>query len=135
MSTEANKQLLRQYHAAWSSGDTQALRQLLTDDCINHNLATGETRGVEFEVEACQIWHRSFTDVHVSVEHLVAEGDKVTVYWQLRSVHSGKFLEIDATGKIVNVPGMEINRILDGKIAEIWRLSDTMSLMQQLGAV
>lgn len=134
MTTEANKQLLRQYHAAWSSRNTQTLRQLLAENCVNHNLATGETRGVDFEIEACEMWHKSFSEVYVSVEQVVAEGNKVTVYWQLRSVHSGRFLEIDATGKSVNVPGMEINRIEDGKIAEIWRLSDTMTLMQQLGA-
>ncbi len=45
------------------------------------------------------------------------------------------YVGIAPTGKPVRVPGMEVNRIANGKIVEIWRLSDTMSLMQQIGAV
>lgn len=135
MSTNANKELLRHYHDAWSKGDLEQLRHMLDDNCVTHNLATGEERGVDFETEACAIWHQSFGDVQVHIQQMVAEGDKVTVHWLLTSTHTGDFMGIEATQKPVHVPGMEINRVMDGRIAEIWRLSDTMSLMQQLGAV
>jgi predicted ester cyclase len=108
---------------------------MLDDSCITHQLATGETRPVEFEVEACEIWHRSFDDVQISIEQVVAEHDRVAVYWLLKSTHAREFMGIEAKGKRVYVPGMEINRMANGKIVEIWRLSDTMSLMQQLEAV
>src|SRR5690606_37935315 len=103
-------------------------------DCVTHHLVNGEQRPVEFEIEACQVWHESFSDVDVKIEQLLAEGDRVTVYWRLHSTHTAEFIGIPRTGKAVVVPGMEINRIANGKIAEIWRLSDTFSLMQQLGA-
>lgn len=129
---EPKKALMLRYHAAWSAGDTESLQEMLTEGCITHNLATGEERGRDFESEACNIWHAAFSEVNVNVQQMVAEGDKVTVYWRLSSVHTGAFLDIAPTGKRVDVPGLEINRIENGKIAEIWRLSDTMSLMQQL---
>ncbi len=135
MSIENNKDLMKSYHDAWSNRDLDKMQHMLYKDCITHNLATGEERGVQFETEACEIWHRSFDDVQVSIQQIVAESDKVTVYWLLTSKHTGKFMEIEATDKRVSVPGMEINRIKDGKIVEIWRLSDTMSLMNQLGAM
>lgn len=135
MTNEANKALMRRYHAAWSAGDTDQLRQMLAEDCVTHNLVTGEKRPVEFEVEACRMWHESFSGVAVNIEQLVAEADRVTVCWRLHSTHSAEFLGIPATNQAVLVPGLEINRIAAGKIAEIWRLSDTFSLMQQLGAV
>lgn len=135
MTTDENKALLRKYHAAWSKGDLQTLQSMLDKRCITHNLATGEERSVEFETEACQIWHHSFREVQVHIVQMLAEDDKITVQWFLTSTHSAKFMDIETTGKQVKVPGMEINRIANGKIIEIWRLSDTMSLMQQLGAV
>lgn len=130
-----NKRLMENYHQAWSRGNLEALRQFLDDDCITHNLATGEERDVSFEAEACEVWHRSFDNVQVEIQQMIAEGDKVVVYWRLKSRHTGKFMGIEATNKDLQVPGMEINRIMNGKIIEIWRLSDTMSLMQQLGAI
>ena len=130
-----NKELMQRYHKAWSNRDLEKLRTMLDDNCITYNLATGEERNVSFETEACEIWHQSFDNVQVNIQQMVAEDDKVTVYWLLSSTHTKEFMNIKATNKDVQVPGMEINRIVDGKIVEIWRLSDTMSLMQQLDAI
>jgi predicted ester cyclase len=129
---EPHRVLMQRYHAMWSAGYADSLQEMLAENCITHNLATGEEHGREFESQACRIWHAAFSEVQVNIEQMVVEGDKVTVYWRLSSTHTGPFMNIDATGKRIDVPGMEINRIAKGKIAEIWRLSDTMSLMQQL---
>lgn len=135
MRAEENKQLLRRYQAAWSAGDTERMREMLHPECVNHQLVSGETRPLAFEIEACNLWHASFSEVDVQIQQVLAEGDKVIVYWLLVSTHTSEFMGIAATGKTIRVPGMEINRIADGRIAEIWRLSDSMSVMEQLGAV
>lgn len=135
MSVAENKALLRRYLDAWGKGDVSQLRAMLHEDCTTPNLVTGEKRGIEFEVGACEIWHAAFSAVTLEIVQIVAEGDKVTVHWLLASTHTGDFMGIEATGKKVKVPGMEVNHVQDGKIIEIWRLSDTMSLMQQLDAV
>lgn len=135
MSLEANKQLLERYQAAWSAGDIEQLRQMLHEACINYNLVTGERRDLEFELEACRIWHTGFSETNVQIQQIVAEDDRVCVYWMLTAVHTGDFIGIAPTGRHVQIPGMEFNRVQDGKITDIWRLSDTMSVMQQLGAV
>ncbi len=134
MSAEENKQLLRRYQAAWSAGDTEALREMLHPECMNYHLVSGEARPLEFEIEACKLWHAAFSDVDVQIQQLLAEGKQVVVHWLLVSTHTREFMGIAATGKQVRIPGMEINRIVNGRIAEIWRLSDTMSVMEQLGA-
>jgi steroid delta-isomerase-like uncharacterized protein len=135
MSLEANKQLLERYQAAWSAGDIEQLRQMLHEDCNNYNLVTGERRNIEFELEACRIWHSGFSDTQVEIQQIFAEEDRVCVYWMLTAVHTRDFIGIAPTNRHVQIPGMEFNRIIEGKIIDIWRLSDTMSVMQQLGAV
>jgi steroid delta-isomerase-like uncharacterized protein len=135
MITEEYKQLLRRYQAAWSAGDTDSLREMLHPECVNYQLVTGEARPLEFEIDACKTWHAAFSNVDIQIQQIVAEGNRVVVHWLLVSKHTNEFMGIAASRKIVKIPGMEINRIQDGRIAEIWRLSDTMSVMEQLGAV
>jgi predicted ester cyclase len=130
-----SSQILRDFHAAWSRADYETLRQLLAPDCINYNLVTGEQRGIDFELEACRIWHAGFSDVNVRIQQILEKEDRVVVHWQLASRHTGEFMGIAPTQKFVTVPGIEINRVADGRIAEIWRLSDGLSVMQQLGAM
>jgi predicted ester cyclase len=59
---------------------------------------------------------------------MVAEGDKVAIRYTWKATHTG-------TGKKIAVKGMEIDRISAGKIAEIWELLDSQSMMTQLGIV
>ena len=134
MTAKNNQQLMQDYLSAWERGDLDALTGMLYDGCITHNLASGESVP-NVEADACRIWHKGFTDNHLSIEKMVVTDDHVSVYWLLTGTHAGRFMEIAPTGKEVTTPGMEINRIVDGKIAEIWRLSDTLSIMQQLGTI
>lgn len=135
MSTDANKDLARRYLQAWAEGDIDGLARMLEDNSITYDLISGDHGDVAFEQYACRVWHESFSDVQLSIEQIVAEDDNVSVFWLLHSTHDRDFMGIPATGKRVKVPGMEIMRIREGKISGIWRISDTMSLMQQLDAV
>jgi steroid delta-isomerase-like uncharacterized protein len=135
MNTEANKATVHQFLDAWQRGDTDTLKRLLADDAITHISATNQLQSQEFEPQSCASWVAAFPDTVLTVERLVAEGDEVAAYWTIRATHQAPFMDMEATGKQVQFGGLEINRIQDGKIVEIWRLSDTMTLMQQLGAM
>ena len=53
----------------------------------------------------------------------------------LTGTHHGELVGIPPTGKSVEFGGTDIIRVEDGKVAEHWGTTDTMSLMQQIGAV
>lgn len=130
---EENEILARRYQAAWAKGDLDGLSAMLHDDCRNYDLLTGEPRiGAEVEMASCQIWHDSFSMVKVDIQQVIVAGEYVTVRWLLSSVHSRHFLNIPASGSHVVVPGMEIDRFVDGKLAEVWRMVDTRALMNQI---
>lgn len=135
MNTDANKRLITQYLDAWEQGDTDALKRMLSPDAVTHVSATRDERSHDFEPDACAAWVAAFPDTQLTVKTLVAEGDSVAVYWEITATHKAEFVGIPATDKTVTFGGLEINRIKDGKIVEIWRLSDTMTLMGQLGAM
>ncbi len=68
-------------------------------------------------------------------EDVVAEGDRVVVRWSAQGSHEGELMGIPATGKPVKVTGIDISRIVAGKIVEAWGEFDGMGIMQQIGAI
>jgi predicted ester cyclase len=75
-------------------------------------------------------------DFRVTIEDLVAEGEKVAVRRTYEGTHrGGPLLGIPATGKRSQFGGISIFRLANGRIAEHWEQLDRLALMQQLGVV
>ena len=70
----------------------------------------------------------------VTIEEVVDQGDMIASRWTARMTHQGDNLGIAATGRRVEVSGMSMGRLRDGKLIEGWNNWDTASLMQQIGA-
>jgi predicted ester cyclase len=68
--------------------------------------------------------------MHLTNEIVIAEGDKVAMCWQGKSVHQGEFMGVAPTSKQVMMTGNSIARIEGGKIVEEWTEMDTFGLMQ-----
>ena len=66
---------------------------------------------------------------------MVAEEDKVVVRWTASGTHQGSLMGIPPTGKEVAVTGVDIFRVKEGKLAELWLNWDQLGLMQQLGVI
>jgi predicted ester cyclase len=64
---------------------------------------------------------------------MIAESDNVTARFTARGIHKGDFMSLPATGKPVTMTGIEIFRIENGKIVELWGEVNLLGLMQQLG--
>ncbi len=77
----------------------------------------------------------SFSDTSITVEDMVAEGDRVAFRGVVRTTHSAEFMGIPASGKQIAVSVFGIAKIVEGKIAEWWNSPDRLSWMQQIGAV
>jgi steroid delta-isomerase-like uncharacterized protein len=84
-------------------------------------------------IESLKPIFEAFPDAVYSIEDLIAAGDKVIVRFVLRGSHEGEFMGIPPTGKKVEVGGMAIMRIENGKIVECWEDADMLGWMMQLG--
>ena len=76
-----------------------------------------------------------FADLERLIEDLLADGDRVVARWTTRGTHTGEFMGIPATGRVVTTSGITIFRLENGLIVEEWSESDTFGLLQQLGAL
>lgn len=135
--SEQNKTLVRRYNDEfWGSGDESLVEELFADNLVDHNPAGNDLPpGREGMRQALANFRTAFPDLTTSLEHLIAEGDKVVLRWKARGTHEGELMGIPATGKQVTLSGIDILRIENGKIAERWAEYDNLGLLQQLGVV
>lgn len=78
---------------------------------------------------------QAFPDLRLTVEDIFSGGDMVAARVAFRGTHRGEFQGIPPTGKEVAFSSIEIDRMVDGKVAEHWFEMDLLGLMQQLGAI
>ena len=77
----------------------------------------------------------AFPDAEFTMDDVLAEGDKVVFRSSWSGTHQGAIQRIPPTGKKVTVKTIVINRIIDGKIVELWSIADSLGMMQQLGVI
>jgi len=74
-------------------------------------------------------------DLRVDILDMIAEGDKVAVRYTVEGTHEGDLFGVPPPGRRVSIESMTVERVSDGKIREHWRVTDTLDMMQQLGAI
>jgi steroid delta-isomerase-like uncharacterized protein len=137
MSTEDNKALVRRYlEEVFNKKNLAAIDELIAPNHIDHSAAAARSpAGPEGSRQLIGMMLTAFPDLHVTVEDMIAEGDKVVFRMTMRGTQQGAFGSIPPTGKQVAVSTIDIVRIEGGKIAEEWGIDDMLGMLQQLGLV
>ena len=136
MSVEENKaDTRRAIKGFWNQGNMALLDEFWAPNYINHDPTNPEVRDLEGFKQWVIAARTAFPDMNVTIDDLIAEGDKVVTRWTVRGTHKGEFGKIPATGKQVMFTGMTISRIVDGKTVESWWSDDDLGLLQQLGVI
>ena len=138
-SLEENKAVVRQaYEEAWNKRNLDALDNLLPLDYAISG-ATGEESGRDVIKGVIRRYHAAFPDLHVEIEDLIAEGDKVVMRGRWSGTHEGEmetsYGMAKPTLKRIEWVGTHIFRVRDGRIAEAIYNTDFLSLYQQLGII
>lgn len=134
MSADANKNLVRRFFAeVWNEGNEAAIDAYLAEDTTGNDPDFGTGRDA-FRDQWAR-WRAAFPDLRFAVEDVVAEGDKVVSRWTLTGTHRGEFMGIPATGRRVEVTGMSLDLIRDGRIVSGFDSWDALGLRQQLGTI
>lgn len=135
--SESNKALIKRFITDYQTGDDQqVLRDTVSPRLVNRTPMAPDAPGGVEEVKAIfDMFHAAFDGFAVEVLDQLAENDKVMTYKVFTGTHTGNFLGIPPTGRVVRFEVMDIVRIADGQIVEHWGLVDQLGLLRQLGAV
>ena len=132
--SEQHKSIIQSIYNIMNTGDFSKVDQLIASNAVDHEAPPGAPLGPAVLKEFVTMFRAAFPDLKISAEDMIADGDKVAVRAVIRGTHKGEFMGVPATGKQFEVSGIDIIRFEGGKAVEHWGVTDTMSLMQQLGA-
>ena len=127
--SEENKVIARRVYEIISTGDFGRAGEIVDEDAPDNELLPDDppAKLVDTFEETFSEARAAFPDLSVTVENVVAEGDRVATRVIMRGTHQGEFQGISPTGKRVEVRAMDMFRISDGKIVEHWGHADDPS--------
>jgi steroid delta-isomerase-like uncharacterized protein len=136
MSIEQNKALVRRfYDEVWSKGNVDAADDIFAADYVRHDLRPGNPlTGPAGQKKIAADFRAAFPDLRQTIDLIVAEGDLVVARWTMEGTNTGPWGGVAPTDKHAKIAGVNIFRIANGKVVELWNHRDDLGMMQQLDA-
>ncbi len=118
------------------TGNLDAADEIIAPNYVSHEPTSGEIRGIEGAKQFAATYRQAFPDLQNTIEDMVAEGDKVVLRFRGSGTHTGETEAFGPpTGKRMEITGITIKRLSEGKIVEAWTNFDALGMMQQLGMI
>ena len=134
--SEANKAAMRDILRIFETGDLTGVESLIAPNAVDHQGMPGvDTQGIEGFKRIVTIMHTAFPNIHLHIEDLIAEGDRVVARSEMHARNTGPFMDQPATDKEIEAEAIDIIRFENGMAVEHWGISDDLKMMQQLGLI
>lgn len=131
MSLEENKAIVRRFVEAYNERKLDLIDDFVASNYLDHTNKVGR-EGLKQLFDVGLI---AFPDWHETIEDIIAEGDKVWVRLSYTGTHKGEFMGLAPTGKKITSKAVDIYRIVNGKLAEYWNVTDNVNIFRQIGAI
>jgi predicted ester cyclase len=122
MSLDSNKQIVRRLVDAHVHDDAARVKEILSPRLVWHS--GGQILGLDDYLTGVEMGARAFSDKVIDVVLLIAEGDRVALYQEVRMRHSGEFQDLAASGRTIEFAGAWFYRIADDRIVEAWHIDE-----------
>jgi predicted ester cyclase len=131
-----NKEVVEKLMQAYEKGDTATIGNYIEADIKDHTAmdpakkGEQDLKGMKSELGA---FHTAFPDGKLTVNHIVAEDDKVMVHTTFSGTNKASLMGMPVTNKSVKVDAVDVYQLKDGKVTEHWAVNDNLGFMVQLG--
>ena len=117
----------------FNTGDLSNVEALFASDFLEHDVPPGINQGLVGFKQLVAMSRAAFSNLRLTVDQILAEGDLVAGRLVATGLHTGAFMGIAATGRSFNIQEFHMCRFAHGKCVEHWGLADMMKMMRQLG--
>ena len=139
MAVMANQQLFQRYfNEVANAGNLDLADEFFAPDYVHHDPANPDPRpmvGAQAVKDHLTSLKRAFPNLVFEIEAMASDGDQVVVRWTARGTNTGDYFGMPATGKAIEITGMNMWRTRDGKAIEGWVNRDDIGLLRQLGVI
>jgi predicted ester cyclase len=134
-----NKATFRRFRDAVNTCDmefiSKSIDELVEPDATIRTPLPGDATGAQALKQVWAVLLRAFPDLHLTVEDLIGEGDKVVARIVVTGTHLGEYMGLEPTGKSIAYDEIFIFRFANGRVVETWGVVDVFSQMKQLGVI
>jgi steroid delta-isomerase-like uncharacterized protein len=136
MVEDAKTVVSRFVELAWNQGRLEEASAFLDPGVVDHDALEfpGRDPGAAGLLQVVAMIRSGMPDLHRTVELQFAEGDLVVTRFVDEGTQTGALLGTPPTGRRIAVRGINIDRVADGRIIELWHVEDIAGLMAQLNA-
>ncbi|OGD18049.1 MAG: hypothetical protein A2V76_03810, partial [Candidatus Aminicenantes bacterium RBG_16_63_14] len=127
-----NETIFRQFHETLDSQDIGRFISFLAPGAVCHGAGPQEDLTAENAAQFLQPFFKAFPDLTHTIEDIYSKGDKVVARILIQGTYKAKLMGISPTGNRVRYYQISMAQIVDGKIKEGWRITDSLGMMQQL---
>ncbi len=136
MSVEENKLLVRRYiEEVVNTGNVDKMPKFVSPDYVEVREGTRHTIGIEGAKEHILGVRQTYPDLQLTVEQQIAEDEWVATCITARGTHQGSWLGMKPTGKAVAFTGVNIDKVVDGKIVEHGGAANLLEPLLEIGAI
>ena len=133
MSAE-NKAIVRRVIDSIATGNVDEAARSMSPDFVWHGPGA-EVRGPEAWKQVVTSYLTAFPDLSFTIEDQIAEGDKVATRYTAHGTHRGELAGVAASGRVVAVPCLAVDRIVDGKVVETFEVFDQLGMFAAIGTL
>jgi len=134
MNVETNKQTVRRLYDLLNAGNVEEIQDMVTDGYEEHDPLPGQGAGRDGVLDRYSMLIDALAP-QFTIEDVIAEGDRVVVRWTNSGTHVGEFAGIPPTGRAFSIAGIDIYRVVEGRLAEHWHVVDQLAMLGQLGVL
>ena len=131
-----NKTIVRRYYEeVVNTGKVDRIEEFISGEYTEVHDGKRHAAGIEGAKAHILGVRQTYPDLHLSIERQIAEGEWVATCITARGTHQGSWLEIKPTGKPVAFTGVNIDRVVDGRIVEHGGAANMLGPLLEIGAV
>ena len=130
-----NKQQgIRLLHDVWQNGNFVCLSELVHEDVRRHHERMPANNIEEYQ-RVVAYYRAAFSDLRYDIKHVIGEGDKVAILYDVTGTHTGPLGQIPATGVRDSVGCIDVYVFRDGRMSDIYTAFDELGLLMKLGVL